>query len=294
MLGCRRASGCLVGPLTPALPLGQEGRHRARANSGFRSGPARELERDGGELALLAFAEVALDNTTLWHVRTIRRANRVSGRAAQSCAATPMQVFLATRIWPRPARLIRRLLQLEARHRDCRSDPRGRRARAGFIAADLDGRGCSPVPIPDGDEEHRNGVIMRGMRAGTSRAPVPSQRRRRASRQRRVAFVRSVPPSHRFGPCICLEPVLFELVAGLHSQLAKHLAEVVVDGAGADKQPRGDFLIRSTLGREARDLCFLGGQVIARLDAPFARMLSGCLELDSRTLGEPLHAELRE
>ena len=60
---------------------------------------------------------------------------------------------------------------------------------------------------------------------------------------------RSVLSSHRFGPCVCLEQVLFELVAGLHSELAKRLAEVVVDGAGADEQLRGDLWVGGAVGR---------------------------------------------
>ena len=91
--------------------------------------------------------------------------------------------------------------------------------------------------------------------------------------------------------CAWLEHVLCELVAGLHSELAECLAEVVVDGVGADEQPRGDFSVGGTIGGEAGDLCFLGGQVIARLDGPFARVLAGRLELDPGALGEPLHAE---
>src|SRR3954451_4264595 len=46
------------------------------------------------------------------------------------------------------------------------------------------------------------------------------------------------------------ERVLFELVAGLHSEFAECLAEVVVDRAGADEQTRGDFLVGGTVGGE--------------------------------------------
>src|SRR5690242_489907 len=87
--------------------------------------------------------------------------------------------------------------------------------------------------------------------------------------------------------------MLVELVAGLDSELAERFAEVVVDGAGADEQLGSDLLVRGTVGREAGDLCFLRRQVIARLDRPFAGVLAGRLELDSRTLGERFHPELR-
>jgi hypothetical protein len=53
-------------------------------------------------------------------------------------------------------------------------------------------------------------------------------------------------------------------------------------------------LVGGPFGGEAGDLCFLGGQVVAGLDGPFARVLAGRLELDSGALGERFHAELRE
>src|SRR3954451_23158338 len=53
-------------------------------------------------------------------------------------------------------------------------------------------------------------------------------------------------------------------------------------------------MVRGTVGREARDLCLLGGQVLVRLDGPITRMLGGRFELDPGALGERFHAELRE
>jgi hypothetical protein len=105
---------------------------------------------------------------------------------------------------------------------------------------------------------------------------------------------RSVPPSRRFSLCVWLAQVLFELVAGLDAELAERLPQVVVNGAAADEELGGDFRVRGTVGGEAGDLCFLGGQVVERLDGPFARMLAGRLELDPGTLGERFHAEVRE
>ena len=84
------------------------------------------------------------------------------------------------------------------------------------------------------------------------------------------------------------------MVAGLHSELAERLAQVVVDGARADEQLGRDFRVGGTVGRKAGDLRFLRGQVVTRLDGPFARVLAGRLELDPGALGERLHAELRE
>ena len=103
-----------------------------------------------------------------------------------------------------------------------------------------------------------------------------------------------MPGSHRLGVYVWLEQALFELVAGLDSELAKRLAQVIVDGAGADEQLGRDFLVGRTLGREAGDLCLLRGQLVTRLDAPFTRVLAGRLELDPGALGERLHAELRK
>ena len=69
---------------------------------------------------------------------------------------------------------------------------------------------------------------------------------------------------------------------------------MVVDGAGADEQLRGDLLVGGAVGGEARDLCFLGGEVIAGLDGPLAGVLAGRLEFDPGAFGERFHAELRE
>jgi hypothetical protein len=86
--------------------------------------------------------------------------------------------------------------------------------------------------------------------------------------------------------------MLFELVAGLHAELAERFAEVVVDRARADEQLGRDFLVGGPICREPGDLRFLGGQVVARLDAPLAGVLTGRLQLDPSAPGERLHAEL--
>ena len=105
---------------------------------------------------------------------------------------------------------------------------------------------------------------------------------------------RSVIRRAGFAVCMWLAQVLFEVVSGLHSELPERLAEVVVDGAGADEQLRSDFLVGGPVGGEAGDLCFLRGQVVARLDGPFARVLAGRPELDPGAFGECFNAELRE
>jgi hypothetical protein len=91
-----------------------------------------------------------------------------------------------------------------------------------------------------------------------------------------------------------LQQMLFELAAGLDSELAKRLAEVIVDGARADEQLRGDLLIGGTVGREARDLRFLMGQVVTRLDRPFTHVPAGRLELEPGALGESVDSHVGE
>jgi hypothetical protein len=88
--------------------------------------------------------------------------------------------------------------------------------------------------------------------------------------------------------------MLFELVSRPDAELAERLAQVIADRARADEQPCGDLLVRGTPAREAGDLCFLGGQVVARVGGSFAGMLAGRLELDPGALGERFHAELAD
>jgi hypothetical protein len=127
-------------------------------------------------------------------------------------------------LWrPHPARLIREGGSLQ-RSTGAVDQIRETGGRAPVHRTGSRWPGLFTRPTPDGDEEHPGGVMMRGMHAGTSSGPVPRQRRRRASHQRPVAFVSSVRPSHRFGPWVRLQQVLFELVAGLDSELAECFA----------------------------------------------------------------------
>jgi hypothetical protein len=94
--------------------------------------------------------------------------------------------------------------------------------------------------------------------------------------------------------------VLFELVAGLDSELAERFAWVVVDGVGPDEQLGGDLLVRGPLGREATPVRFLGGQVIARVgrlrrsDAsrPAASPLTQFFAAELRAFARPARARL--
>jgi hypothetical protein len=108
----------------------------------------------------------------------------------------------AERMWPQPARLIRkRAVAGSAAPRLSRSGPRGRRAHAGFIGADVEGRVVDP-PHARRESGASRRLMVRSMHAGTSGTSTPSQRRRHAARRRRRGVRRSVPPSRGVGVCI--------------------------------------------------------------------------------------------
>src|SRR3954451_6448088 len=88
--------------------------------------------------------------------------------------------------------------------------------------------------------------------------------------------------------------MLFEFVAGSHAELSEDLAQVVVDGAGADEQLGSDLRVGGTFGGQTRDLRFLGGQVVSGFGCPFAGVLPGRLELNPGALRIRLHPELAE
>src|ERR1700684_629911 len=85
-----------------------------------------------------------------------------------------------------------------------------------------------------------------------------------------------------------------QVTARRHVELAKHLAEVVVHGAGADKQLRGDLRVGRTPGRQRRDLHLLGREVVAGFRASLAGGLPGCDQLSPGPLGETGRADVIE
>jgi hypothetical protein len=87
---------------------------------------------------------------------------------------------------------------------------------------------------------------------------------------------------------------LLELAARGDVELAEHLAQVVLDGAGADEQPRADLRIRQTVAGQLRDLRLLWGQPVARLDGALARRLAGRQQLACRARGERRGADRDE
>src|SRR5580765_2282075 len=81
-----------------------------------------------------------------------------------------------------------------------------------------------------------------------------------------------------------------ELLAGADVELREHLVQVPFDGARAEEELRTDLRVRLTVPGELRDLCLLGGELVARVVGASARFLSGGDELSPRSLGESLHA----
>src|SRR5262249_14923481 len=77
-------------------------------------------------------------------------------------------------------------------------------------------------------------------------------------------------------------------------ELGEHLAQVPLDGAGADEELGTDLGVRQAVTCEARDLLLLRGQLVARLCAPHAHLLAGCCELAACALRECIHADRRE
>src|SRR5437879_10622529 len=57
-----------------------------------------------------------------------------------------------------------------------------------------------------------------------------------------------------------------QLVARADIELGEDLAEVVLDGAPADEQPRTDLRVRHSVARQTRDLALLRRELVARLD----------------------------
>ena len=61
-----------------------------------------------------------------------------------------------------------------------------------------------------------------------------------------------------------------EVFAGGDAELGEDVAEVPLDGAGADEQLRGDLLVGAAVSGQFRDLGFLGGEVGASVDRTLA------------------------
>src|SRR5215471_9421399 len=82
-----------------------------------------------------------------------------------------------------------------------------------------------------------------------------------------------------------------ELGAAGDVQLAEDLAQVVLDGAGAEEQPGGDLPVGQVPGDQPGDLLLLGGEHPCRLGAARTRSLAGGAELGPGPGGESFHAD---
>jgi hypothetical protein len=70
-----------------------------------------------------------------------------------------------------------------------------------------------------------------------------------------------------------------ELTAGADAELGEDLAQVVLDGVGADEQPGADLRVGQAVAGQPRDLGLLGGQLLAGLDGGLG---SGMTQLRNR------------
>src|SRR5215208_4284556 len=85
-----------------------------------------------------------------------------------------------------------------------------------------------------------------------------------------------------------------QLVPRGDAELGEHLVEVVLDGAGADEQPRADLGVGEALAGEPGDLRLLRGELVPGLDAAPAGPLAGGAQLAGGTLRERLEPHRRE
>src|SRR5215467_768679 len=85
-----------------------------------------------------------------------------------------------------------------------------------------------------------------------------------------------------------------ELGAAGDATLAEDLAQVVLDGAGADEQPRGDLPVGQVVGDQAGDLLLLRGEDLRDPGAARTGPFTGGAQLASGPGGERRHAHLIE
>ena len=85
-----------------------------------------------------------------------------------------------------------------------------------------------------------------------------------------------------------------QLAPGPYPELGVHLAQVPLDGAGAEEQAGADVRVREPVTGQLGDLTLLRGEIVARLcDAPAAPLASRD-EFAGGALRERLHAHRRE
>src|SRR3954454_5353179 len=77
-----------------------------------------------------------------------------------------------------------------------------------------------------------------------------------------------------------------DLRAGGYLELGEDLAQVILDRARADEQPRADLGVGQPRAREARDLLFALGEPVAQLRLARARRLARSAQFAGAALGE--------
>src|ERR1700761_3552228 len=95
-------------------------------------------------------------------------------------------------------------------------------------------------------------------------------------------------------PAAGLRQSIFELCARLDVELAKRLAQVVLDGARADEQSSGDLSIGVSVRRKARNLGLLRGQLVERIHGSLAGTLACGQQLAFGAASERLGAHAGE
>src|SRR4051812_27340194 len=145
-------------------------------------------------------------------------------------------------------------------------------------------------------------------RSPRSSSPACSRSRARTSSARRrdlrvlpawFAGARTTPRDvsrgRRAAQCLVVaQQCSLELDAGTDVELAEDLVQVILDRTRADEQLSANLRVREPVTGEPRDLCFLGGQVVAGVGGSLAGMLARGLKLARGAPGERLDAHLRE
>src|SRR3954453_7609872 len=85
-----------------------------------------------------------------------------------------------------------------------------------------------------------------------------------------------------------------ELTARTDAELGEHVAQVPLNGAGADEQLRADLGIRAPIARQAGDLRLLRGELVAGLHRTLADRLARGQQLAAGALGERFSAHRDE
>src|SRR5580693_9715046 len=85
-----------------------------------------------------------------------------------------------------------------------------------------------------------------------------------------------------------------ELPARGDTELGKHVAQVPLHRARADEQLRADLRVRQAVAGEPGDLLLLRRELLARIGAAFAYLLTRRDQLAAGALGERLHSDRGE